>query len=348
MGKWMRFAIDRKRQMIAAAAAGVGTALMLAAMTQRATARTYVITDGQRVVTHTTFATNPDRVLGEAGLTLGDLDSYEMGGRDIRISRTQRITVRYHGYAQEVTSQGETVEALLKRCGLEPREGDILSREPQAPTWDGMVIRVDQVAVRQESYTASIPHEVVYCSDATLPRGTQEVLTQGADGELLCVAEVAYVNGRETERTILSRTMVSAPVTEIVAVGTGDAPETANPGDMPQIGDGFIRLPTGEVLTYYGTAQVRATAYTHTDEGCDRITYTGTTVRVGTVAVDPRYIPYGTRMFIVSDDGSYVYGLSVAEDCGGAIKRDRIDLYFPTYEECIQFGRRSCTIYFLG
>ena len=64
MGRWMRFAADRKRQMIAAGAAGVGAALMLTVMTQRAMARTYVITDGQRVVTYTTFATNPDRVLG--------------------------------------------------------------------------------------------------------------------------------------------------------------------------------------------------------------------------------------------------------------------------------------------
>ena len=67
-----------------------------------------------------------------------------------------------------------------------------------------------------------------------------------------------------------------------------------------------------------------------------------------TVAVDPTRIPYGTRMFIVSDDGQYVYGIATAEDCGGGIKGDRIDLYYPTYEECMTFGRRSCTIYFLG
>ena len=345
MDGWMRFALERKRQRIAAAAAGLGTVLLMLAVIQRAMARTYVITDGQRVVTHTTFATDPDRVLGEAGLELGDLDSYDLGGRDIRISRAQRITVRYHGCTREVLSRGETVGTLLRRCCLEPGEGDRLSLEREAPTWDGMVIRVDQVVVRQEVYTSALPHEVVYCSDATLPRGTRQVLTEGADGELLCVAEVTYTNAVETERTVISRSLLSAPVTEIVAVGTGedsDAPESL------QIGDGFIRLPSGEVLTYSGTARVRATAYTHTDEGCDRITYTGTTVHKGTVAVDPRFIPYGTRMFIVSDDGCYVYGLSVAEDCGGAIKRDRIDLYFPTYEECIQFGRRNCTIYFLG
>jgi 3D (Asp-Asp-Asp) domain-containing protein len=78
------------------------------------------------------------------------------------------------------------------------------------------------------------------------------------------------------------------------------------------------------------------------------ITSTGTTVRIGTVAVDPRIIPYGSRMFIISNDGVYIYGVAVAEDCGGAIKGDRIDLYMPTYEDCVQFGRRTCTIYFLG
>jgi len=91
-----------------------------------------------------------------------------------------------------------------------------------------------------------------------------------------------------------------------------------------------------------------ATAYTHTDAGCDFITATGTTVRWGTVAVDPRFIPYGTRMFIMTSDGSYIYGISVAEDCGGAIKGDRLDLYMPTYYECIQFGIRDCMVYFLG
>ena len=43
-----------------------------------------------------------------------------------------------------------------------------------------------------------------------------------------------------------------------------------------------------------------------------------------------------------------VYGIAAAEDCGGDIKGDRMDLYMPTFEECMQFGRRRCTIYFLG
>jgi 3D (Asp-Asp-Asp) domain-containing protein len=52
-------------------------------------------------------------------------------------------------------------------------------------------------------------------------------------------------------------------------------------------------------------------------------------------------------MYIVSNDGVYVYGIAVAEDCGGAINGTRVDLYFDTTDECFQFGRRDCTIYFL-
>ena len=129
--------------------------------------------------------------------------------------------------------------------------------------------------------------------------------------------------------------------------GKAELPEEPA-ADKLVIGDGYITLPTGEVLTYTRSDTVEATAYTHTDKGCDQVTATGTRVHWGTVAVDPTRIPYGTRMFIIANDGSYVYGIATAEDCGGDIKGDRMDLYMPTYEQCREFGRRRCTLYFLG
>ena len=103
----------------------------------------------------------------------------------------------------------------------------------------------------------------------------------------------------------------------------------------------------GQVLTYYKKAQFRTTAYSHMDAGCDMITATGTTVRVGAVAVDPTLVAYGTRMFVICNDGSYVYGIATAEDCGGGIKGNQLDLYMPTRSECFQYGKRMCTVYFL-
>ena len=54
------------------------------------------------------------------------------------------------------------------------------------------------------------------------------------------------------------------------------------------------------------------------------------------------------RLFVVTNDGQYIYGIATAEDCGGGIKGNRIDLYFPTTAECFQFGVRQATIYVLG
>ena len=326
--------------------------LALVLIRQTAFAKTYVITDGERVVTYTTFATDPAEGLNQAGLTLDENDTYTTqtgeGVEEITICRSQRVTVCYHGEETVVTTFGETAGELLSRLNLEVGEYDVLSHTSDTLLDDGMDLRVDSVIKRQESYTSTLPHETLLCNDASLPTGTREVLTEGVDGEMLLTADVLYVNGEETERAVLSEIVTKAPVTEVVAVGTGEIPESADPDAMPVIAGGYTTLPTGEALTYTGSAAIRATAYTHTDAGCDMTTYTGTTVHKGTVAVDPRYIPYGTRMFIVSNDGEYVYGIAVAEDCGGDIKGDRMDLYFPTFDECIQFGRRVCTVYFLG
>lgn len=333
-------------------AAAAAMALVSCLLTQTAFAKTYVIRDGDRVVTYTTFATDPAQVLGQAGLALTEYDTYTTeavdGAEEITICRAQTVTVRYHGEETTVTAFGETAGELLSRLNLELGDSDVVSHALDTLTYDGMELCVDRMQTVRETYTVSVPYETTYCNDAATPEGTQAVLIEGVAGQLLRTAEVTYLNGVETGRDLLEETVTVAPVTQIIAVGTGKKADAADPDAMPVIRDGYITLPTGEVLTYTDTATIRATAYTHTDAGCDMTTSTGTTVHWGTVAVDPRYIPYGTRMFIVSNDGAYVYGIAVAEDCGGDIKGDRMDLYMPTFQQCIQFGRRVCTIYFLG
>lgn len=325
------------------------TLSLMALLAQTAFAKTYVITDGDRVVTYTSFATDPAEVLGQAGVSLKEYDTYTTeaveGTQTISVRRAQEVTVHYHGEVMRATTLGETAGELLRRLNLDVSGEDVTSHGLDTQTYDGMVLRVDRIVTLQETYTTTIAHEVYYCNDPSIPKGTRDVLTPGEDGELLCTAGVTYVNGEESERTVLSRTVTKNPTTEVIGIGTGA--QTGEEGELV-IGDGYILLPTGELLTYTRTDTVRATAYTHTDAGCDFTTATGTTVHRGTVAVDPRYIPYGTRMFIMASDGSYVYGIATAEDCGGDIKGDRMDLYLPTFDECMEFGRRRCTIYFLG
>ena len=74
-------------------------------------------------------------------------------------------------------------------------------------------------------------------------------------------------------------------------------------------------------------------------------TATGATLAKGIVAVDPKVIPLHTKMYIASD--TVEYGVGVAEDTGGAIKGDIVDLAYMSYDECIQFGRRNMWVYIL-
>ena len=85
--------------------------------------------------------------------------------------------------------------------------------------------------------------------------------------------------------------------------------------------------------------KVRATAYAN-----DPITATGKKPRpYHTLAVDPKVIPYGTRIYIPEFNKVFI-----AEDCGGAIKGNRIDIYMNNEYECRQWGVRNITIIILN
>lgn len=199
------------------------------------------------------------------------------------------------------------------------------------------------VTERVEQYTSVLEPEEIRCWDAAAPVGQETVLREGSPGEMLYKARVTYVDGKEASRLILEERVHIQPVSRVVAVGCAEPVKPTEP--VLEIGNGLIRLPTGEVLTYDRVMTSLATAY------CDKgLTATGTQARVGAIAVDPEVIPYGTRMFIVSKDGEYIYGIATAEDCGSKdhIYDTRIDLHFDTYRECRDFGARYCRVYFLS
>jgi len=80
---------------------------------------------------------------------------------------------------------------------------------------------------------------------------------------------------------------------------------------------------------------LEATAYTHTGN----TTYTGVYPQVGTIAVDPRFIPLGSKMWVEG------YGFGVAQDTGGLIKGGIIDVFMETEAECLRWGRRRVKVY---
>ena len=343
------FFTKRREHMLSMSALLVVLAVAAGLLSQTVQAKTtYVIMDGDQVITHTTYTSDPDKVLTEAGLSLDTDDTYTTqateNGSQIVVRRAQSVKVLNQGRETELSGYDETVEELLSRSGIILREDCFLSVPGNTPIYDGMEVSIDHVVQRQEQYTVEIPFDITYSYDSTMKAGESKVLREGVPGQALCTANVVYENAREQERVVVEETVLEQPVEQVVALGTADKVQE----QKPRIGDGKIVLPSGDVLTYYSKGQFVATAYTQTDAGCNDITATGSHVRQGVVAVDPTVVPYGTRMFIVTNDGSYIYGLGTAEDCGGAIQGNRLDLYMDTTEECFQFGVKNCTVYFLG
>ena len=345
------FVINRKNSIVKILVALLAVVCLVGSLSQTAQAEnTFVITDGDAVTVHTTYATDPAKVLKEAGVNLSAEDIYTTesvdGVSEIKIQRQQKITVYYGDETLEASSYGESLRALFVRMGIVVDNSVEVSLPLDTMTFDGMLVHVNRKGQNTERYTVEIPFEITYCEDPTLPVGEEKILVTGKPGQKLCTADVVYVNGQEVSRNVYQENVTIEPVTQIVAVGTGEKVGQTN--DAPIFGDGVIILPSGEVLTYTRKDKFVATAYTHTDDGCDEYTANGARVKWGVVAIDPSVIPYGTRMFIVTNDGQYIYGLSTAEDCGTGIVGKRVDLYMPTYDECMQFGVRNCTIYFLG
>ena len=101
----------------------------------------------------------------------------------------------------------------------------------------------------------------------------------------------------------------------------------------------------GIPTTYSSVINAKATAY------CipGGTTSTGKRAQTGYIAVDPKEIPYGTEMYIVSADGRYVYGYCIAADTGSYIYDVdwTVDLYMNSEAQCVNWGRRDVIIYVL-
>lgn len=348
MSKLRQFAMRKDNAFVRLMIMLIVPVLLITTVTMTVYAQSgYVVYDGEERQIVFSDATEPAEILAENGIELNRADIVEMtedGMRpEITIRRLQLIYVNNGGEPVVTSSYGETVGELLERANMSLNEGDAIDVPLETMTYDGMELNIDRWTTSTEFVYEEVPFETEYVQTNKMLKGDEKVVTEGVSGELKHTAKVTCFNGQEVSREIIATEQTVAPVNQVVKQGTFEAEK----GKLT-IKDGVIVTADGEIYTYSHTMKVKATAYTHTDKGCDKITATGTTVHWGTVAVDPKLIPYGTKMFIVSNDGKFVYGLSAAEDCGGSIKGNRIDLYMPTTSQCFSFGVRNCTIYFLS
>ncbi len=309
----------------------------------------YTVVDAEKSQTVRTFLRDAEEILQKVNVTLGERDIYKEektdNGTVITVLRAQKITVFVEDAEQISYTQPQTVEALLKSLNIGTEAPWRVSVPLTEQTVDGMEIRVDLVEEKPHTQVEEIPFEILYCNDPTLPEGIEEVVLGGVPGIIEHTGQAVYVNGKIESFTATETETAMEPSVQVVAVGTGE--KVGEERKYPLVGENFLCTWEKEVLYYSSVDTYNATAYTSWVADVTGTTACGTEARVGAVAVDPRVIPYFTKMYIVSKDGVFDYGVSSAEDCGGAIKGKIIDLFFNTLEDCYAFGRRDIYVYFL-
>ena len=312
-------------------------------MVPAAARSTYIIHDGDAVRTYATFRRDARQVLLDAGIALGAGDTFTAleadDGLHLTVVRRQSIRIYADGEVTAVETYGEPVGQVLETLGIRLDGDDRVSVGLDTPTVTGMTVVITRVHQETVTYEQVIPAEEDVYLNTVLAPGAETVLQEGADGLKTVEALVTYEDGVEVSRQVTAETVVTPAQPRVVIRG---AEEAAMPADAE--GDAILAAG-GEVLEYTHVIDGMATAYNC--PGYVGTPASGTVAQVGQVAVDPRVIPLGTRLYIVSQDGQYVYGYCVAEDTGGLIKGNKVDLYFNTWDECIQFGYRPVTIYVL-
>ncbi|EPS51617.1 3D domain-containing protein [Clostridium botulinum] len=186
-------------------------------------------------------------------------------------------------------------------------------------------------------------YETVVKEDDSLEKGDKKVIREGQNGEKEVTTKVVFEDGKEKVRKVVSESIKKQPVSKVVAMGTKVT--TVNALSR---GGSVTGTPGGRSL------RMRATAYTSSYEDTGKspgspdfgVTATGTTARrnsggYSSIAVDPRVIPLGTKLFVEG------YGYAIAEDTGGAIKGNVIDLYFDSNVEVSNWGSRWVNVYIL-
>ena len=341
MFRWIKKAAASSKHPLTIAAACVlflmATAILPASVKLEASAMYLITNDTYVSVDHPdvdVFLTDAD----------AELISHK-DGKDLLLNAGLDITIIYNGETFTTVSSMESVRALLQRMRIypSPLEMVALSFEENALT-----IEIASEFVFFDHISTPIVPEVIYQYIDDKPDWYEEVIQPGTDGVYTETYEIVFQDGVETGRQLIDVTE-TAPVPTIIAKGT--LPNFANNDDVVvsietyEDGSGVLILENGRTVTFSQARTMKGTAYNCDEPGLGTITYSGTTVHWGVVAVDKKVIPLGTKMYIVSNDGYLVYGFAIAEDTG--VRGEHVDLYMESWDDMINFGIRDCTVYIL-
>lgn len=325
------------------------------------------VIDGEKEYKIDAYGTVADAIK-QAGLEMSaydtvsgaDLEDFVSEGLVITISRAFSVMISVDGEIATVHMTEGTVADALNKAVITADDDDIISRPLDEVLTGNCSLKITRVEYVDRTETQAIKYTEKAEKTNTLNKGQSKIKQKGINGEKVLTYQDKYVDGELTESTLINTEITKEPVEQIKLVGTKKIASAASiTSDGVKLANGVktisvitppasLELTENNVPTSYKKKIVGTASAYH----CGTRTATGKAVKPGYVAVNPKQIPYHTAMWIVSNDGKYVYGYAFAEDTGGFTKwtgsrATLCDLYMPTDAMCTKFGRRSVTIYIL-
>ena len=291
-----------------------------------------------------TSATDPAKVMSLSGIQSEEGDqvyytAFSGNLATLNIERAFSVNVQADGQTYPVKMVYGTVADALQRAGI-TLEGDDYTE----PALDRLVTAGTQIVVHRVDYqdrveTQAIPYDTEYVYTSLYFRNTGRTTTvqHGAEGQQTVTTRDRYVDGELENSIVVDSTTTVQPTNHVIKTYGAGAPVSPLTGP-----DGTTNAPASysKVLTGKATGY-----YSKTGKGSS-----GLGLGYGTVAVDPDVIPYGTKLYITSTDGKFVYGSAVATDTGIAVQKGQIlvDLFYETYAESVINGAIQVNVYVVG
>lgn len=308
---------------------------------------TLIINDNGNTIKVYTVRDSIEDILDNAGLTLIDSDTTEFSGWEknrgtLNIFRSNNIKLTVDGNTYEFSTSNKNVKSLLESKDIIVGELDEVSLDLEKQLEEGDHIVIQRVEHRVTVIKELIPFGIDDKPSSFLNKGIIKVSSNGQNGEIEKVLKEIIVDGKVISSEIIEEKKIKDPVSETRLIGSAESyiPSSSVPSN------GFALDSSGKPIKYKKMLNGRAAAYS---AKAGAKTASGLLAKPGHVAVNPQIIPYGTKMYIESSDGSYVYGYAIAADTGTALMEGKIivDVFFNTKAESKKFGIKNVNIYIL-
>ena len=326
------------------------------------------VDDKERLLSGGIFQ-NVGEVLEDNGIKLGDQYTVNVDTNsvlftvdNIEVKSKASGELSFDGKTIIYQTEAKTVGDLLKEYKIEL--GDLDRVEPGQSTAmeDVEEVNVIRVAVDELPSRQIITYTTQNKDNPEMEAGKNKVIQVGVNGESSQVERVLYENGVEVKREVIYDEIVTAPIPEIVEVGTKavvmtTAPVAETPAvvETPAPVQPPVTATPAAVPAPVAATPAQSTATNAIPEGavkmtiqCTAYTATGNATASGVMPTANHTVaawsglPFGTKIYIPAMGTTYT-----VEDRGGAVTEGIVDIYMDSYDACIQFGRQNLEAYII-